>query len=329
MAKLDLIIPHYKEDVALMKPMFDILRIQRNVNFDDFRVLIVCDGEDIVLPEGFGQDMPFKVDHITIPHGGISAARNAGLQASNAEWIMFCDSDDAFSSVFSLQMFFMHMKPDKVLIMSSFFEEAPSLIDGSIILLWHNGKDYVFIHGKAFRRKWVLDNNVKFNNDLKLHEDCYFVAMARHLADKKNTAYIRDPIYLWQYNKKSVSRSYDNFVLETYDELIKKNSYLIDEFLRRGMYVPAKGIACRTITDAYCRFWSTRWRKPENMELIKDAEDCVAIFMKKYGYIYRGATDLVIQAGLHDMLDPMVKRGDFDLEKAMPYEEWVKTIMEG
>jgi len=38
MAKLELIIPHYKEDPALMQPMLDILRIQRNVNFDDFKV---------------------------------------------------------------------------------------------------------------------------------------------------------------------------------------------------------------------------------------------------------------------------------------------------
>lgn len=38
MAKLDIIIPHYKEDIALMAPMMDILRIQRNVKFTDFRV---------------------------------------------------------------------------------------------------------------------------------------------------------------------------------------------------------------------------------------------------------------------------------------------------
>jgi len=38
MPKLDIIIPHYKEDFALMQPMMDILKLQRNVNFDDFRV---------------------------------------------------------------------------------------------------------------------------------------------------------------------------------------------------------------------------------------------------------------------------------------------------
>ena len=38
MAKLDIIVPHYKEDIALMQPMLDILRLQRNVDFNDFRI---------------------------------------------------------------------------------------------------------------------------------------------------------------------------------------------------------------------------------------------------------------------------------------------------
>ena len=38
MPKLDIIIPHYTEDLALMTPMLEILKIQRNVNFDDFQV---------------------------------------------------------------------------------------------------------------------------------------------------------------------------------------------------------------------------------------------------------------------------------------------------
>jgi len=38
MPKLDIIIPHYKEDPALMQPMLDILKLQRNVSFNDFEV---------------------------------------------------------------------------------------------------------------------------------------------------------------------------------------------------------------------------------------------------------------------------------------------------
>lgn len=279
------------------------------------------------MPEGFDADLPFKVRVVNIPHGGISAARNAGLKYSNAEWIMYCDSDDAFMCTISLQTYMRYMTDDKVLVTSAFFEEAPSLEDGRIMLLWHDGKDYIFVHGKAFRREWLLKNNIGFNNELQLHEDTYFVAMAKYLAAEENTVYIRDPLYLWQYNGKSVSRSYDNFVLQTYDQLLKKNSALSEELLRRGMYVEAKNIICRSITDAYCRLNSKKWNTPENKELIQDAEDCVALFLKKYYYIYKGSDRRIWEPGLNHVRDMFIKRNEFDVDAVIPYEEWVERLL--
>jgi len=209
---------------------------------------------------------------------------------------------------------------------SAFFEEAPSKTDGHIVYLWHNGKDYIFVHGKAFRRKWLLDNNIRFNKDITLHEDTYCIAMARYLASDQNTVSIKDPLYLWQYNKRSVSRSYKNFVLETYDLLLKKNAALTQELLRRGMFVQAKGIVCRSITDAYCRLNSKSWNTPENAELIKDAEDAVALFLKHYDYIFKGSGEKVIMAGLNDLRDKMIGWGDFDEATATPFNEWVDNL---
>ena len=329
MAKLDIIIPHYKEDEWLMKPMFEILKLQRNVKWTDFRVLIVMDGEDIELSDEFKKYIdgcPFLTTWINIPHGGISAARNAGLDASNAEWIMYCDSDDAFLSTTSLQTYLRFMQDDKVMVTSAFFEEAPSKIDGHMMLLWHDGNDFIFIHGKAFRRKWLKDNNIRFNNEITLHEDTYFVAMAKWLVAKENHVHIRDALYLWQYNKLSVTRQHHNFVLQTYDKLCKKNAALTDEFLRRGMFVQAKGIVCRTITDAYCRLHSKSWNTPENKELIEDAEDCVALFLKKYDYIFKGSGEVVINTGLNQLMDQLIKYDDFDADNTIPFEEWVDSL---
>lgn len=326
MAKLDIIIPHYTEDIRLMDPLFGILRLQRNVDWRDFRVLIVCDGIDIETPENFGKDMPFDVEVIQVPHGGISSARNAGLDHSNAEWIMFCDSDDAFLTTHAISTFFKYAADDKAMVVSAFLEESPAPDDGHIRYLWHNGKDYIFVHGKMFRRQWLKDNGVRFNNELRLHEDAYFIAMARfHLQDKE-IGWIKDALYLWQYNPKSVSRSYDVFVLETYDQLCKKNAALIDELLRRGMYIQAKGIVCRTITDAYCRLNSKRWNIPKYKALIADAEDSVALFLRRYDYIFKGAGDRVIQVGLDDLRSTLVKNGDFDEAAVIPFEEWVESL---
>lgn len=326
MAKLDIIIPHYHEDIHLMDQMFSILRIQRNVKWTDFRVLIVCDGEDVELPRGFGIDEPFEVASITVPHGGISAARNAGLDYSQAEWIMFCDSDDAFLMTTSLQTFLRYMTDDKVAVFSAFFEESPSHVDGHIRLLWHNGMDYIFIHGKAFRRSWLKDNHIRFNDDVQLHEDAFFIALAKYHLNDKDVVYIKDPLYLWQHNIQSVTRRCKNFVLETYDQLCKKNSALVEELLRRGMFVPAKGIVCRTITDAYCRLHAKHWNTPDNKELIQDAEDSVALFLKRYDYIFKNAGEKVVNTGLDDLRDAMINHGEFDPDTTIPFEDWVESL---
>ena len=329
MAKLDIIIPHWKEDEWLMKPMFDILKLQRNVLWSDFRVMIVMDGEDIELSEEFKEYLntcPFTVTWFNAPHGGISATRNAGLDASNADWVMWCDSDDAFCSTFSLMTYLKYAKPNKAMVASAFFEEAPAQNDGHMMLLWHSGKDYIFIHGKMFNRKWLLENNVRFNKDVPLHEDAYCIAMARYLISDKDAVYIKDPLYLWQYNPKSVTRMHKNFVLDTYDLLCLKNSALTEELLRRGMYVEAKGIVCRTITDAYCRLNSKSWNTPENKELIQDAEDSVALFLKKYDYIFKNAGEKTINTGLNDLREALKKYNDFDEETTIPFEEWVENL---
>lgn len=326
MARLDIIVPHYTEDIRLIDPMLGILRLQRNVKWTDFRLLIVCDGEDIEMPEDFGRDEPFEVTVIHRPHGGISAARNAGLDYSQADWVMFCDSDDAFMTTTAIQAYLRLATDGKALVAGAFLEEAPSREDGHMKLLWHNGKDYIFVHGKMFRRQWLVENGIRFKDDVQLHEDAFFIALARYHLKEDDIVWLRDAQYLWQYNPKSVTRLHENFVLDTYDQLLKKNAALADELLRRGMFVQAKGIICRTITDSYCRLNCRSWNAPENADMLKDAEDCTAIFLKRYDYIFRNAGDTKIHAWLDDMRGMLIRNGDFDEDNVPSFDEWVERL---
>ena len=329
MPKLDIIIPHWKEDEWLMAPMFKILRMQRNVKFSDFRVLIVLDGEDIQLSDRFKQfvaDFPFRTEWFNVEHNGISAARNAGLDHSTADWVIFCDSDDAFLCTTSLQSYFGVMDKNKAMIASAFLEEGWDKRNKRMLLLHHDGHDSIFVHGKVFNRKWLKANKVRFNDDVKLHEDSYFISLAKYVMKDTDAVYIDEPLYLWQFNKNSVTRLYDNFVLRTYDLLCKKNSAIVEEFLRRGMFVPAKGVVCRTITDAYCWLHSKSWNKEGNEELIRDAEDCVSLFLKKYYYIFKSANDIVINTGLNQLKAELIQYNDFDEGSVIPFKDWLDKL---
>ena len=98
---LEIIVPHYNEPWSVVRPFFEMLRCQRCADFDSFTVHIVHDGTE-AFPESNFSEMPFKVRQSVIQHGGVSAARNYGLEHSEAEWICFCDCDDTFVSIYAL-----------------------------------------------------------------------------------------------------------------------------------------------------------------------------------------------------------------------------------
>ena len=156
---LDLVITHYKSPWSLGKPWFDMLALQRNIDFDDIGVILVNDGEDSAMDDALFKDYPFSVKNLTIPHAGVSGARNAGIDASEAEWVMICDFDDTFLSVNALHILLTAAQDEsKVMYWSHFMEEILNA-DGKVIRTFSKcGK--VNSNDCNYRINWnMTDNN--------------------------------------------------------------------------------------------------------------------------------------------------------------------------
>ena len=263
--KLDIIVTHYREPWEVGKQLFDMIECQRGINFDDIRVLLIQDGNIGTLWSGHVTDYSYYVMPIGMPHGGVSAARNAGLYSSDAEWVMFCDFDDAFYTTYSLAKFFKEMKDGINMIVSKFYWEAVDP-EGRIRLREFEGTDCVFVHGKMFRRQWLVDNNLHFDDALTIHEDSYFVTLAELVCCEGEIAKIKDPTYLWQHNTRSVTKSYADFTLQTFDHWTKKTRHLINELARRGIYGGVRIVLCDALVDTYANFNSVGWNLPELAE---------------------------------------------------------------
>ena len=73
---LDLIVPHYKEPWETCKYLFDSIAMQRGIDFGDIRVVLVNDGDAVVLNKDVFVGYPFEVEYLVKEHGGVSTARN-------------------------------------------------------------------------------------------------------------------------------------------------------------------------------------------------------------------------------------------------------------
>lgn len=325
---LDLIITHYKEPWEIGKPMFDMLALQRMVNFDDVGVILVNDGEENELPKECFDGYPFEVCQMSIPHGGVSKARNAGLDASTADWVMFCDFDDTFSSIMGLYLIFCAMNEDKYDTLWSNFTEETQDNQGKLVLVPH-GRDYVFVHGKAHRRQFLVENNLRFHDKLTIHEDGFFNMLVQAVAKEERIGRIQTPFYLWKWNGNSVVRrdNSDDYVLDTYDHLIRQKIAVTEEFIKRKMFKEVFTIVAKTVVDVYYDCQQSTWRVEKTREKVRKVENWFAAYLKRYAEYYIKA-DIKTIAGLaKSCRDHAVSKGAFFME-AETLEQFLKRIMD-
>ena len=261
-----------------------MVALQRNVNLDEIGVILVNDGEDSRLPDDLFKDYPFEVRNITIPHGGVSVARNAGIDASEAEWVMICDFDDSLLSLNALHVLLTAAKDESRMMYWSHFMEEIATADG---IIYHtHDRDYIFNHGKIFRRQWLVDNGLRFHDKLTLHEDVYFNTLTQAVAKEEEIGEIQGSIYLWCWNPDSVSRKTENFIITTYNHQIRQRIAIARQLEARGLDKSLEMTVVKTMIDGYYDFQQEYWHSKQLSKDYRLAERWYCTFMKEYWYVY-------------------------------------------
>lgn len=324
--KLQILIPHYHETADVIKPMLDSIAIQQSVPMDEIGVIICHDGdapqpgtsweneplEEHISPDFcFARDIdfvdtqydilcdyPFQIRQIHIPHSGVSAARNACLDAATADYVMFCDIDDMFYNACGLWIIFREMENGGFDSLVSIFTEesrVPKALlagemlsvpsspihprgDDEIVYVNHE-MDSTFVHGKVHRRQYLIDNKIRWNEKLTIHEDSFFNILAQNLS--QNVKYCQTPFYLWRWRDDSICRHDPKYILRTYRNMIDSNDALVDEFIKRGAQDKAMFYTAVMIFDSYYTMNKPEWIDQENKEYRDETEKRFAMYYKK------------------------------------------------
>lgn len=319
--KLDILMPHYKEPWALVEPFFDSLKAQRAIDFANVRVIMVNDGEECTFDEALFAEYPFKTDYFVKQHGGVSAARNYAFDHSDADYVMFCDCDDSFANIYGLRFLFDKMESGYDAITSIFLVEY---MDNGKLSVTYKDKDVTFVHGKAYRWQYLIDQNIRWKPELTIHEDGYFNCLAIMLTENKTK--IDTPFYTWKYRADSVaSKEDDAFVLRTYKNVMDARIALTKEAKRRGRHEDARGFVAKTVLDSYYDMNKTVALMPENKKLVENAEREFKRFYMKYRAEYHACTvDQIAQVATIARMDAYNK--GFKLEQRTLHD-WLNHIV--
>lgn len=238
--KISVIMPVYNSKEYILEAIESVL----NQSFTDFELLLIddgsSDGSEKICDKLAQEDSRIKVFHKK--NGGISSARNYGLEHSNGKYIAFIDNDDRYKKDFLKTAFeeFDNSKLDflkcgaerhvlkndklvqrelrqipynislnKELFLSTYFKFKETCIYNTI---W-NG---------LYRKDFLVKYNIKFNEAIRLgHDDQLFnIDLFRHFSSFK---ILSECYYIWmQRSEHSTSLQYNE---EYFNESIYTLNY--------------------------------------------------------------------------------------------------------
>lgn len=192
--RYSVIIPVYNAERTLRRCL-DSLVGQR---FSDYELLLIndgsTDGSDAICREYANTYSCIR--YFAKENGGVSSARNLGLEQAKGEYILFVDSDDYVSQdYFALLSHTLESNAVDLLMFGyrnfggvstewdtgEFYENAEAGVAEQISSAM---RQYLFssLWSKAFKRQIIKQHNIRFANDLAIGEDQTFIfTFAMHI----------------------------------------------------------------------------------------------------------------------------------------------------
>jgi glycosyltransferase involved in cell wall biosynthesis len=322
MKKLQILVPQYNETDDIIKPLLDSIEVQQNVDFDDIGVIIVNDGTDIHLTQALFDRYSFQIEYHLNEHKGVSATRNACLDYATADYVMFCDADDMFYNACGLYIIFREIENDGFDSLVSAFIEEGRIPDTNEVVYINHDMDSTFVHGKVHNRKFLLNNNIRWNDNLTIHEDSYFNCLCQRLA--RELKYSQTSFYLWRWRDTSVCRHDPKYILKTYNNMLDSNDALIQQFLDRKRKEDAQFYATSMIYDAYFTMNKDEWLNQENKEYRYTTEKRFKEYWLKYKHLHDTIPQDVKTQIIMGIKNRMYSEGM--VLETLTFNEWIKQV---
>lgn len=226
--KISIIIPAYNAGKTILNTINSVLK----QTYNNYEIIVIDDGskdntakivKEISLIES-------KILYYYKKNGGVSSARNKGIEVAKGEYICFLDADDYFEKSFLEKMYNKIAQNESDVCYCGYNIDDGNLLTckktqfkkKNVLLKQILGKVNIHTTGWMIRRKFLIKNPINFIDGMSWGED--FLFFNEILACTKKICYVNE--YLTNYKADHDIKQLSSFSLDKIDkdyELIMMN----------------------------------------------------------------------------------------------------------
>ena len=248
-----IILPIYNVEAYMERCIKSIL----NQDFSDYEIILVDDGSTDNCPKMCDEYLnreKFKVVHKT--NGGLSSARNAGLEVASGRYVFFLDSDDYIENN-ALQVLYESLNKNNVDVIKFNYRIQPSknevistlkpgLYKGAQIredvlslALKNSGQFTMNAWSHIYSMDFLKKTGLCFTSEREVGSEDYLFNFEMFLR-AESLLCIRDVLYNYDYREGSLTKRYRNNLINQYQKLYQlmfdlAERYNANETIKRNL----------------------------------------------------------------------------------------------
>ena len=251
MPQISIIVPVYKAESTIGRCVDSI----RNQTFSDIEIILIDDGS----PDRSGEicdafaEMDERIRVIHKKNGGVSSARNAGLEIASGKYLMFCDSDDYVAPEWCQWMYEamnggkIHLAYCAVAVVSNGNTVYQTPITAKRCIApkeYLEIVSYVRINelwNKIFLADIVRNFSIRFDTQISRCEDVLFVLeYLKHIGSNDYLCYGSPVLYYYTASDSdSLSTTFVNNYLQIEQDVLASLQNMLDQFgISKEAYMP-------------------------------------------------------------------------------------------
>ncbi|MDR1663973.1 MAG: glycosyltransferase family 2 protein [Clostridiales bacterium] len=286
---LSVIIPYYNETPEEIFPLLASLNSQVGVDFPRIECILVNDGNHNILPGAFldiFKNLALRCI-FTDENRGPGMARQTGLDAALGEYVMFCDADDLLHNVLVIESFIREVEQyHPEVIVSTWLMEIYDKAKGKFEYAIRDN-EFTWMHGKAFNKAFLELKKIRFHEDLRVHEDAYFLRLVTvHATNVRKLALTS---YVWKYRPISITRINEAaYTFNSMPAFAKSIGYACAQ-IEKHFPGQIRNIVLQTVMIFYFYTHQRCWLASEKTDLLRQAEESFSDMIKPYMRHYEDA----------------------------------------